>query len=136
MTSRPPGGWEDSDEKPPRQLHDPPRFSADDIRKLHVEIKAARQSQALPHCPTQHELRRWETERREEQRQQQAHRKYLRERSATEAATEELWRRLQMGEEADLRQAWKDAPDEVRAEVMRRAAGGPFKQPRPRIRKG
>lgn len=127
---------ETSDEVPPRQLHDPPRFSAEDIRKLHAATRAARQRQATPRPPTKHELRRWEAERREQRKELQEHRKYLRERSQAEAATEELWRLLHSTSEADARQLWKAAPDEVRAAIMRRAGGGPFKQARWKSKKG
>ena len=122
--------FETGDEVPPRQLYDPPTFSAEDIRNLHAATRAARQRQATPRPPTKHDLRRWEAERHEERQQQQAHRKYLRERSQAEAATEELWRLLHSASEADARQLWRAAPDEVRAAVMRRAGGGPFKQAR------
>lgn len=46
-----------------------------------------------------------------------------------------LWRDLQFGDAAQVERAQqllKNAPDEVRAEVMRRASGGQFKKPRPK----
>ena len=126
----------EGDEVPPRQLYGDIPTPTESRAQLVARLRAERcRHEDKLRALTRHAAHFQEVTRREEQQRQRDHHKYLQARDPIEAAADELWRLLGCGG-PDAKQQWKVAPSEVRAAVMRRAAGHKFKQPRHRTRKG